>query len=112
MTSDQPKLETPSKYPATSGLIDDARLRGTDVMLAAAARSPGETIAITYELRVGTSICDNALRTRSRTMTQPRSGTNGTNISSRLDGRCVNTIVLTSPSRWALGKAARCGNAG
>ena len=47
ITSGQPKLETPSRYPASSGLTADARLRGTDVMLAAAARSPGATTAIT-----------------------------------------------------------------
>ena len=90
-----------------SGESDDARLRGTAVMLAAAARSGGETTAITYELRVGTSICDNALRTSSSTMTHVRSGTNGTRISSTLDGRWVNTIVLTNPIRLAMRTATR-----
>ena len=46
---------------------------GTVVTLAAAGRSAGVTIAITYELRVGTSICDRALRTSSNTITGAKS---------------------------------------
>ena len=49
-------------------LTAEARLRGTVVMLAAAGRSAGGTIAITYELRVGTSICDSALLTNNNAM--------------------------------------------
>ena len=90
-----------------SGLTAEARLRGTDVMPAAAARSAGETTAITYELRVGTSICDSALRRRSNATTHPRSDANGTMSSSTLDGRCVNTIVLTRPIRCAMRAATR-----
>ena len=74
-------------------------------MLAAAARSGGDTTAITYELRVGTSICESALRTRSSTMTQDRSGIIGMSTRSTLDGRCVNTMVLISPN--LLGDAHR-----
>src|SRR4029453_2254556 len=82
-------------------------LRGTDVMLAAAGRSSGETIAITYELRVGTSICDSALRTNSSAITQPSSGTNGIAIRHRLEGMWVKTIVLTRPVGRAIRTAAR-----
>jgi uncharacterized protein (DUF433 family) len=46
--------------PEIAGLIDEARLRGTAVKLAATVRSAGVTTAITYEVRVGTSICENA----------------------------------------------------
>ena len=52
--------------PASAGLAAAARLRGTDVTLAAAARSSGATTAMTYEVRVGTSIWESALRTSSR----------------------------------------------
>src|SRR5215468_8956996 len=77
------------------GLAAEARLRGTDVMLAAAGRSSGGTIAITYELRVGTSICESALRTK------------GIAIRHRLDGMWVRTIVLTRPIRFAMRTATR-----
>src|SRR6187431_2507420 len=94
-----------------NGLAADARLRGTDVMLAAAGRSSGVTIAITYELRVGTSICDSALRISSSATTPARLGTNGIATRHRLDGMCVNTIVLTSPKRLAMRTATRYENA-
>src|SRR5450755_1539916 len=109
--SGQPKLETCSRYPAASGLIDDARLRGTDVMLAAAARSEGDTTAMTYELRVGTSICESALRTRSSKMTQGKLGISGMISRSALAGRCVNTMVLISPNLLAMRTAIRYENA-
>ena len=41
------KEDTPSIQPAMNGLAAEARLRGTEVMLAAAGRSSGSTIAIT-----------------------------------------------------------------
>lgn len=56
--SGHPNEERPSIQPARTGLAAAARLRGTEVMLAAAGRSAGVTMAITYELRVGTSICE------------------------------------------------------
>src|SRR3954469_19740820 len=98
-TNGQPKVEIPSIHPARNGLAAEARLRGTDVMLAAAGRSSGETIAITYELRVGTSICERALRTNNSASAHSRLGTNGTSTRQRLAGMCVNTIVLTRPNR-------------
>lgn len=54
-----------SNTPAKAGLIDDARLRGTAVKLAAAGLSAGVTTAITYDVRVGTSICESAERIKS-----------------------------------------------
>src|ERR1700704_6091631 len=111
MTSGHPNPETPRRYPAISGPIDDARLLETAVMLAAAARSPGDTTAITYELRVGTSICERTLRASRRTIAQARFGANGTSMSRTLDGRWVNTIVLIKPKRSAMRTATRYENA-
>src|SRR4051794_26178611 len=62
---------------------------------------------MTKALRVGTSICDSALRISSRTMTHPRLCMNGIRINSTLDGRCVNTMVLTRPKRCAMRTATR-----
>src|SRR5258705_6759652 len=90
-----------------SGLAADARLRGTVVTLAAAGRSAGVTIAITYELRVGTSICESALLTNRSAITVARSGMNGIATRHRFAGRCVNTIVLTRPMRLAMRTATR-----
>src|SRR5439155_10880790 len=90
-----------------SGLTAEARLRGTDVMLAAAARSLGATTAITYELRVGTSIWDNALRARRSAIAKPSDGANGIRISRTLDGKCVKTMVLTRPNRSAMRVATK-----
>src|SRR5438132_6008261 len=84
-----------------------AKVFGTAVMLAAAGRSSGVTTAITYEARVGTSICDSALRASNRPMAMARSGAKGMRIRNRFDGRCVNTIVLMSPTRLAIGTATR-----
>src|ERR1700694_433261 len=80
-------------------------------MLAGAARSEGDATSMTYELRVGTSICDTALRTSSSTITQPKSGISGMSTSSTLEGRCVNTMVLINPNRLAMRTASRYENA-
>src|SRR5688572_8308677 len=87
-----------------------AKLRGTDVMLAAAGRSCGGTMAMTYDVRVGTSFCDNALRASRHAIAQPSVGMNGTRIRNTLDGRCVNTIVFTKPIRRAIRTATRYEN--
>src|SRR6266852_4326731 len=99
MISGQPKEDNPSRNPDNKGLAAVARLRGTVVTLAAAARSAGGTTAMTYELRVGTSICERALRASSSTIANGRFGMNGTSSSSTLDGRWVKTIVFTRPKR-------------
>ena len=62
MISGHPKLVCASIQPARSGGSALARLRGTLVTLAAAARSSGSTTAITYDVRAGTSICDSSAR--------------------------------------------------
>src|SRR5215471_14376308 len=89
------------------GLTADARLRGTEVTLAAAGRSGGVTTAMTYEVRVGTSICDNALRTSSSPITTARLETKGITRRQMFAGRCVNTIVLTRPKRRATRTATK-----
>src|SRR5215204_4493807 len=101
MTSGKPVNDVVSSTPAKAGLIAEARLRGTAVKLAAAARSAGVTTAMTYDVRVGTSICDSAERTSSRPSVRYRLGENAARISSTLDGICVNTIVLMRPMRVA-----------
>ncbi len=70
-------------------------------MLAAAARSGGVTTAMTYEVRVGTSICDRKARTNSSTTATPSPGANGRAARHPLAGRWVNTMVLTRPMRRA-----------
>jgi hypothetical protein len=106
-TSGQPKADSPSIHPASDGPAAEARLRGTVVMLAAAGRSSGSTIAITYELRVGTSICDRKLRTRKSATTTAKLSTKGIAARHRFAGMCVNTIVFTSPIRSAMRTAMR-----
>jgi len=62
---------------------------------------------MTYEVRVGTSICESRLRTNNNATTCQSSATKGTAIRQRLAGRWVNTIVLISPMRRANGTATR-----
>src|SRR4051794_8212867 len=70
-------------------------------MLAAAARSGGDTTAITYELRAGTSMADNKLRAIRHTTASWRLGINAAEINNTCAGRWVNTIVRTNPTRAA-----------
>src|SRR3954463_11090858 len=107
MMSGQPKLDNASSQPANIGASADAKLRGTAVTLAAAARSPGVTTAMTYEVRVGTSICESAARTSSKATAAQRVGANGTSTKQTLAGRWVNTIVFTSPMRSEIQDAAK-----
>src|SRR3954454_19116807 len=87
--------------PEIAGLIAEARLRGTAVTLAAAARSAGFTTAITNEVRVGTSIWARADLTSNRMRTIVKLGENAATIRQMLEGMCVNTIVFTRPNRFA-----------
>src|SRR5882672_11074093 len=103
----QPNVDNVSRYPEISEPAAQAKVFGTAVMLAAAGRSSGATTAITYEARVGTSICDRALRTNSNMIATVRLGENGTRISRTFDGRWVNTMVLIKPMRSAIGTAIR-----
>src|SRR5271169_1302360 len=107
MSSGQPKLERVSKYPEIIAPAAQAKVFGTAVMLAAAGRSGGVTTAITYEVLVGTSICDRALRASSSAIAVARLGAKGIRINKMFDGRWVNTIVLMSPMRPAIGTATR-----
>ena len=73
---------------------------------AAAERSSGLTIAIVYDWRVGTSICEMLKRSSRTTIAQGRFGMSGTSMSRMFDGICVNTIVLISPMRAAMRAAS------
>src|SRR5260221_7896148 len=68
-TSGNPRKDVDNSAPDIAGLMADAKLRGTAVTLAAAVRSAGVTTAITYDVRVGTSICERAERTSSSAST-------------------------------------------
>ncbi len=83
-------------------------LRGTAVKLAAAYRSAGVTTATTKAERVGTSICDSVLRTKSRPNAIGSEGAKAAPIRHRLAGMCVKTIVLSSPMRAAPFGASHC----
>src|SRR6516225_5784347 len=62
ISSGQPKVESVKSQPEIIEPAAQAKVFGTAVILAAAGRSGGVTTAITYEVLVGTSICDSALR--------------------------------------------------
>src|SRR6266850_1159938 len=87
--------------PASTGAIAAPNVRATPVTPAAAERSSGRTTAIVYDCRVGTSICEIANRASSTAMADHELGITGTSISKIFDGKCVNTIVLISPNRFA-----------
>src|SRR5260370_42425013 len=90
ITSGSPENGFVISAPANAGLNADARLRGTAVNPAAAARSGGVTTAITYEVRVGTSICDSMDRTSSRPSVIARLGEKAARVKPMLDGMWVN----------------------
>src|SRR5437764_10467688 len=105
--SGQPKPDSVSKYPEMIEPAAQANVLGTELTLAAAGRSSGLTTAMTYDARVGTSICDSALRASSNPIAVVRSGANGIIIKNTLEGRWVKTIVLMRPMRSAIGTAMR-----
>src|SRR5918999_1364086 len=111
MTSGQLSSPNEKRAPVSAGLSAAARLRGTAVMLAAAARSGGVTTAITYEERGGTSICDSAARANRHASAISSDGATAATIRNTLAGMCVNTIVLTSPIRRAIQAATGNENA-
>src|SRR5437899_10463462 len=94
--------------PVIVGLTAAARLRGTEVKLAAAGRSAGVTTDITNAPRAGTSICDSRLRASRHASAMSRRVASAAPMRNRLDGMCVNTMVLTMPMRRARGAAASC----
>jgi len=82
--------------------------RATLVTALAKLLSLGATKAATYDCRVGTSISTKASRAKNNKIANFADGANGTAISSKLEGKCVNTMVLTSPIRRASHAAPRC----
>src|SRR5437764_2076985 len=70
--------------------------------------SVGATKAATYDCRVGTSISTKASRAKNNKIANFADGAKGTAISSRLEGKCVKTIVFTNPIRRASHAAPRC----
>src|SRR5262245_33514609 len=99
ITSGQASKPAANNAPASVGLAAAATLRGTDVTLAAAGRSGGVTTAITYEERVGTSICDRADLMRRSASAISTLGVTAARTKHTLEGMCVNTIVLMRPTR-------------
>src|SRR5580765_7385688 len=89
--------KAPPAHGASAAPID----RAIAVTPEAAARSSGATTATVYDWRVGTSIWEIEERIRYIAMASGKLGIQGTVISSRLDGRCVNTMVCTRPIRAA-----------
>jgi hypothetical protein len=85
--------------PAADGFTAAARLRGTAVKLASAVRSAGATTTVTYEVRVGTSICRSAVRIRSCPSVPSEICLSTGAIRQRLDGLYVKTAVLIDPIR-------------
>ena len=108
MTSGSAYIPAANRAPAIAGLTAAARLRGTEVTLAAAERYAGVTTTMTYEERVGTSIWESAARASRKAMARCILGEKAAQIKNRLDGRCVKTMVFTSPifrdSQAATGK--------
>src|SRR5579872_5986323 len=95
------RLGCARQYPASVGEIAAPTERATVVIPEAAERSSGCTTAIVYDCRVGTSICEMQKRTSRTATASVTFGIKGTRISSTFDGRCVKTIVLISPNRFA-----------
>src|SRR5262249_23530403 len=94
-----------NKAPVIEGPTAAARGGGRAVKLAAAGRSAGVTTDITKALRAGTSICESALLRSRRPSAAGSDGASAAPIRHRLDGMCVNTIVLMRPMRLASGAA-------
>ena len=84
-----PKVDRSSIQPAGIGLKADARLLGTLVTLAAVARSPAGTIAITYDCRAGTSICDSDDLSSRKTIVSGALGISAAKNRKPFDGRWV-----------------------
>src|SRR3989442_4433097 len=90
-----------SMNPAKTAAMAAPVVRATPVMPAAADRSSGRTTAMMYDCLVGTSIWLMLKRASNTRMASGRVGISGTRMSRRLEGRCVNTMVLTRPKRAA-----------
>src|SRR5215831_12922962 len=94
--------------PATLEPTAQNTLRARLVSPLANVRSLGRTTAATKDCRVGTSISTSASRQRNSRIATLKVGAKGTAIRNRLEGKCVRTIVFTSPMRRASHAAPRC----
>lgn len=97
----------PMKIPASEGERAAPTERAMDVTPEAAERSSGDTTAIVYDWRVGTSIWDMLKRSRSRVIASDKLGMSGMSIRKMLDGMWVKTIVLINPNFWAILTASK-----
>src|SRR5215831_5227320 len=97
--------------PATLEPTAQNTLRARLVSPLANVRSLGRTTAATKDCRVGTSISTRASRQRNSRIATLKVGAKGTAIRNKLDGKCVKTIVFTSPMRRASHAAPRCDTA-
>src|SRR3954453_8438772 len=107
MINGQPNVVWSSIQPAAIGGSAEARLRGTLVTLAAAARSEGVTTVITYALRTGTSMLDRRLRPIRQPTANGAGGMNAAEISSICAGRWVKTMVRNGPMRRSMRTATK-----
>ena len=105
--SGQPNELLCSIQPARVGEIAAARLRGTLVTLAAAARSGGDTTDMTYEVRTGTSIWLSRLRITNIVKAHGIVGISAAAIRKPFAGKCVKTIVRIGPIRSAIHAATK-----
>jgi hypothetical protein len=106
-TKGSPNAASWNATPVRTGAIDAAAGRTAAVTPAARARSAAGTSANVYAWRVGTSICESAKRASNTAAASGKVGMNGTSSNSTLDGRCVNTIVLSKPMRAATRSASK-----
>lgn len=75
------------------------------VMPEAAERSSSETNAMVYACLTGTSICEMQNLKINIAVAKIKFGIKGIKINRTLEGKCVKTIVLTSPNRFAIRSA-------
>ena len=96
-----------NRGPVKIGAREAPVVLATPVIPAAAERSSGRTMAIVYDCRVGTSICEILKRSRRTAMARGRLGMSGTRMSRMFEGMWVNTIVRMSPILEATRAAAK-----
>ena len=82
------------KTPVREGEMAAPTERAMVVTPEAAERSSGDTTAMVYDWRVGTSICEMLKRSSSSSTAKGRVGINGTRISRTFEGMCVKQHML------------------
>src|SRR6266581_4360075 len=107
MTKGAEKATFCIKKPATDEPTAQKILRARFAMPLANVRSLGRTTAETYDWRVGTSISTSASRHRNSTIATFNEGANAVATKNMLEGKCVKTMVFTSPMRRANHAAPR-----